>query len=309
MSEYTVVAYYAGIPPNNKNPEKPLILDNFLQGVSVSNDKAVAQYTPKIINCNVAVIQGFVHENRKTSPHLNLRKSVIDHQRATRSRSLLVDSNLFLYADPGNTKSYLRYSYDGVFPTTGFYFDTIVDPSRWQQISKDLGLTLQPWRKTGDHVLICLQRNGGWSMGDTNSVEWLHKTINKIKMHSARPIVVRPHPGDKKTIETLQLPYPGVSISKNVNLLDDLRNCWCTVTYNSSPGVASVIEGIPTFITDPIPQNSQSFAVGNTNLATIEKPLMPDRQQWIEKIAMSHWNFNELKNGSAWNHMRLFVNL
>lgn len=307
MSKYTVVAYYAGIPPGNKNPEKPLILTNFMQGVSACNDIAVPHVGTNIINCDVALVQGFVHDNSKNSTHLNLRKAVIDSQRALHKRSLIVDSNLFLYADPGNTKRYLRYSYDGVFPTTGFYFDTVVDPNRWTKISKDLGLSLQPWRKTGEHILICLQRNGGWSMGEVSSTEWLHKTIAKIKSHSNRPIVVRPHPGDSKTADSLIIKYPGVSISKNTNLLDDLRNCWCTITYNSSPGVASVIEGIPTFITDSIPKNSQSFSVGNIDLSTIENPLMPERQQWIEKIAMSHWNFNELKDGSAWNHMRLFV--
>jgi hypothetical protein len=52
---------------------------------------------------------------------------------------LIVDSNLFLYADKSNQKHYLRYSFDGVFPTTGFYFDQDIDPARWKQISKDLG--------------------------------------------------------------------------------------------------------------------------------------------------------------------------
>ena len=33
MSRFVAAAYYAGIPPNNSNPEKPQILDNFLEGV------------------------------------------------------------------------------------------------------------------------------------------------------------------------------------------------------------------------------------------------------------------------------------
>ena len=32
------------------------------------------------------------------------------------------------------TYHYLRYSWDGVFRRTGFYFDKDIDPARWQQI-------------------------------------------------------------------------------------------------------------------------------------------------------------------------------
>ena len=61
------------------------------------------------------------------------------------------------------------------------------------------------------------------------------------------------------------------------------------------------------FLTDPEPKHSQSFEVSNTDLSLIENPLMPERQQWIEKIAMCHWNFEELKSGEAWQHIRKFV--
>jgi len=49
-----------------------------------------------------------------------------------------VDSNLFLYANTTNPLHYLRYSFNGVFPTTGIYCDTTIDPCRWQKISQNL---------------------------------------------------------------------------------------------------------------------------------------------------------------------------
>jgi hypothetical protein len=79
------------------------------------------------------------------------------------------------------------------------------------------------------------------------------------------------------------------------------------VVYNSSPSVASVIEGVPVFITDPSPEVSQSHAVANTDINTIETPKLLDRQAWVEKLAMCHWNFNELSNGSAWKYMRTYL--
>lgn len=308
MSNITAVAYYSGIPPTNKNPEKPLILDNFLQGVKASGDHAIAHTGMNAVPCDVALIQGFVHEHGKSAPHLQLRQDAVTLQKENNRRSLIVDSNLFLYADPNNTNTYLRYSFDGVFPTTGFYFDRNVDPARWQKISDDLGIWLKPWRTQGEHILICLQRHGGWSMGGLDVQTWLDQTIAQIRQHSRkRQIVVRTHPGDKKIKSILKIYGKGVRLSVNERLVDDLTGAWATVVYNSSPSVASAIEGVPVFITDPISQHSQAYEIANTDLGKLENPEMPERKTWIERISMCHWNFNELRSGEAWKFFKQYI--
>ena len=308
MSNITAVAYYSGIPPTNKNPEKPLILDNFLQGVKASGDHAIAHTGMNAVPCDVALIQGFVHEHGKSAPHLQLRQQAVALQKENNRRSLIVDSNLFLYADPNNTKTYLRYSFDGVFPTTGFYFDRNVDPARWQKISDDLGIWLKPWRTQGEHILICLQRHGGWSMGGLDVQTWLDQTIAQIRQHSRkRQIVVRTHPGDKKIKSILKIYGKGVRLSVNERLVDDLKGAWATVVYNSSPSVASAIEGVPVFITDPISQHSQAYEIANTDLGKLENPDMPERKTWIERVSMCHWNFNELRSGEAWKFFKQYI--
>jgi hypothetical protein len=308
VSKLTAVAYYAGIPPNNRNLEKPQILDYFCQGVTASGDSAIAHRGLSTLDCDVALIQGFVHEHGKTAPHLQLRHNAVLLQKNNNKRSLIVDSNLFLYADPNNTKTYLRYSFDGVFPTTGFYFDRDIDPTRWSKISRDLNISLKPWRTQGDHILICLQRHGGWSMGGLSVQTWLDQTITQIRQYSGkRQIVVRTHPGDKKIKSILKIYGNGVRLSVNERLVDDLRNAWATVVYNSSPSIASIIEGIPAFVTDPNPQRSQSYKVANTDLSRLENPEMLDRQQWIERISMCHWNFEELRSGNAWNFFKRYI--
>ena len=307
MSKLTAIAYYAGIPPNNRNLEKPQILDYFCQGVIASGDSAIAHQGLNVLDCDVALIQGFVHEHGKSAPHLQLRKNAIALQKKNQQRSLIVDSNLFLYADKSNLLHYLRYSFDGVFPTTGFYFDQDVDPARWSQISKDLGISLKPWRTQGNHILICLQRNGGWSMRGLDVIEWMNSTILEIRKHSKRPIVVRAHPGDKKIRSYLKINHKSVSLSTKTDLREDLQNAWATVVYNSSPSVASIIEGIPAFLTDPEPQHSQSAAIANTDISKIEDPLMLDRQAWIERLSMCHWKFDELKSGLAWNFFKRYI--
>lgn len=306
MSKFKAVAYYGGIPPKNNNPEKPLILDNFIRGVIASGDEGIAHREMNPIACDVAFIQGFVHEHGKTAPHLLLRQNAVDLQKQNGKRSLIVDSNLFLYADPGNTKTYLRYSFDGVFPTTGFYFDTEIDPNRWQKLSTNLGISLKPWRTQGSHILICCQRNGGWSMKGIPVQQWLEETINKVRCFSDRPIIVRPHPGDKKWQTYLRITQKNVSISTN-HIKQDLQNAWATVLHNSSPAVASAIEGVPVFLTDPNPEFSQAAEVSNTILKRLEDPKMFDRQAWVEKLSMCHWNFDELRSGEAWQFFRKFI--
>jgi hypothetical protein len=307
MSRLTAVAYFKGIPPNNNNAEKPLILNNFLEGVRNSGDNAIAHQGFDVVPCDVAFIQGFVHEHGKTAPHLQLRQNAVDLQKQNNKRSLIVDSNLFLYADPGNTRHYLRYSFDGVFPTTGFYFDKDVDPNRWTKISTNLGLSLKPYRTNGNHILVCCQRNGGWSMKGMSVNEWLNKTVVTLRSLTDRPIVVRVHPGDKKWRQWFKLPaHPNVTLSQR-HIKEDLQNAWASVVYNSSPSVASLIEGVPTFVTDPQPEFSQVNGVCNTTLKRIEDPKLYDRKEWIERLSMCHWNFDELKSGEAWQFFRKFI--
>jgi hypothetical protein len=301
----TVRIYYAGIPANNTKLEKRDVLRNFHLGVQdgLSTEVETMTWEPS----DLAVMQGWVHADSGTAPHLMFRKKIIESQRRIGKHTIAIDSNLFLYKDPKNINTYLRFSLDDVFPTTGNYFTNNVDSSRWQQIKKDIGLELHPWRLLGAHILICLQRNGGWSMAGLDVMKWCDQTINELRKYTDRPIIVRAHPGDKRARQYLKLNHPNVKISSNENILDDFKYAWATVTYNSSPGVASAIEGIPVFVTDPNPKVSQAFDIANTHLSLIENPLMPDRQPWIEKISMCHFNFKDLQSGVAWNIIKDYL--
>jgi hypothetical protein len=301
----TVRIYYAGIPLKNKNLEKELVLQNFHLGIP--DNQSVEVKTMDWQLSDLAVMQGWAHENGGAAPHLKFRREIINKQKLNNKSVLAIDSNLFLYRDQGNSKQYLRFSLNDIFPTTGNYFTDFVNPQRWQQIKTDIGFDLQPWRTNGNHILICLQRNGGWSMKNINVVDWCNNTILQLRNHTDRPIVVRAHPGDRRASEYIKHINKGVKISKNPNLLEDLTKTWATITYNSSPGVASAIEGIPVFVTDPIPQISQAHEVANTDLSKIESPQLFERQQWIEKLSMCHFNFDDLRKGVAWNIIKEYI--
>jgi hypothetical protein len=302
----TVAAYLMGIPPGNTNPEKPQIIVNFIEGVWASGDKGtiICDYTP--VNTDVGVIQGFVHNSGKNGPHLQLRQDVYNTQTRNGKRTIIVDSNLFLYADPGNSNKFLRYSYDGIFPSTGEYCNNNPDPARWELIKSKLGIDLKPWKSGGRYILICCQRDGGWSMNGTPLLNWLVKVINEIRKYSGKPIMIRFHPGDKNVVNhkraLARYKLGEVVVSHTPNIIDDFKTAAAVVSHNSSPGVVAAIEGVPVFLTDH--KNSQACDVAHTDFSFLEKPQEFDRDLWIQKMAQMHWTLDELKDGTAWRHLR-----
>jgi hypothetical protein len=301
-----VVSYLGGVPSPLKSPHKTEVLKRFAQGVNRHGDQGIAHQSRNLIQCDVGVIQGWVHARSPNTPHLMLRRNV--SQNTHNKHTIIIDSNLFNY-NLGKLyhKHYSRYSMDGVFPTTGNYFKEIVDPNRWKQISKDLQLSLKDWRTNGKHILLACQRNGGWSMDTYAVTDWVSHTVKELRKYTDRPIVVRGHPGDKDAMRYLSQKGVDWTLSRKEKITDDFKNAWATITYNSSPGVASAIEGIPVFVTDPNARVSQAYDVANTNLADIENPKTFERQKWVEALSMCHWKFEELSDGSAWAHMRSYV--
>lgn len=309
---HTVAVYHRSVP-NAKNQEKVDVLRFFSQGVTAAGDTAIDVHDTHLRACKVAVIQGWITDRPEQKAHLALRHRVIHSQIAQRQYVVGIDSNLFLYADTKNSMHYLRYSFNGVFPNTGIYCDNNPDPQRWQSISRHLNIAVKDYRNTGEHILLLLQRNGGWSMGGFDVQDWCNQTIAHIRQYSDRPIVIRAHPGDKQALTYLdpntgrcRIAWnKGVKLSKKANLIDDLKNCWAAVNHNSSPVVGAALEGIPVFVTDPV--RSQCKDIANVDFSLIENPAMPDRQPWVNRLAMSHWNFAELQSGQCWNHMRQFI--
>tara|TARA_R110000851_G_scaffold68544_3_gene154075 strand:+ start:1142 stop:2077 length:936 start_codon:yes stop_codon:yes gene_type:complete len=306
----TVASYLMGIPPGNRNLEKPAIINNFIEGVNKVGDKGAVVTGWQPMNTDVAVIQGFVHADSKQTKHLLLRKAVMDNQINRGKRFIIVDANLFLYKDKTNAKGYLRYSYDGIFPTTGEYCYDQPDPFRWRKLKEDLNIEVKDWKmNNGRDILICCQRDGGWSMDGQGVVSWLVKTIGEIRRYSDRPVTVRFHPGDKRVAGHIKqlagYRIPKLKISYAQHITEDFETSYAVINYNSSPAIASVIEGLPTFVLDP--DRSQANGVVHSSLSDLESPREFDRENWLHKLAQCHWTLDELKTGEAWRHLKRFA--
>jgi hypothetical protein len=298
--------FYNSIRNPAKFTNKVDLMDNFKAGVLANGDQVVDYHNNQLPdqNLDAGFVLGYTLEE-------NFRRKIIDVLQARKIPQIFVDSNILHYARKEH--EWHRYSLNSVYPNDGIYFFDKLDTDKWLTYSEWHGVELQPWRQQGQHILILCQRPKGWNMFGNDQDHWLEKTIDKIrKISPKRPIVVRMHPGDGsrfKQIDKINKRYSSktlrVSTSTNENIRDDLINCWCTVGYNSTPNVVSLIEGVPAYVEDPV--HSWAADTAFTDLQLIKDPPLPDRSQWVHKIANIHWSNEEVRSGRLWAAIKNYI--
>jgi hypothetical protein len=149
-------------------------------------------------------------------------------------------------------------------------------------------------------------------MLNRNGLEWIINIVSRIKEHTDRKIIIRLHPGDK-TYDTENrrklnqvFNRTNIHISNNPNILHDLSNAWCSVGYNSTPNCASIIEGVPVYLDNPL--NSWAKDVSFNDLKLLENPPEPDRDEWLHKLSNIHWSNTEISSGEYWSKLKKFYN-
>ncbi len=171
--------------------------------------------------------------------------------------------------------------------------------------AKNLGLKLQPWRTSGEHILICGQHDKSLQWKNMGSMaNWMLKTIDTIKLHTNLPIIFRPHP--RCPLPEIEREWTNVrreEPKKIPNTYDDFdmsfKGAWATVSWSSNPGIHSIIAGIPAF-TGP---SSLAYDVANKDLKDIHTPTLPDRQQWLNDYAHTEYTIEEISQGIPHKHL------
>jgi len=292
---HDVVVYLSSLPRIADRNRKVEVLQAFAAGCTQLGLKTLLQGNQQLVPTKLAVILGWVGQSIK-GPHIQLRKDVIANQKV-----MSIDGSCFKFADP--TSIFLRYSLDGVYYNTNEYANKNSSPDKWNQIKQRLNLELKPWRNNGNHILVCGQRDGGWSMKGTDMNQWVLDTVKQIRTRTSRPIVIRPHP--KNPINPhLFGSIPNLKFSRATTLQQDLHNAWASVFFNSSSCVASVLAGVPVFASD---SDCVAWQVANQDLSQIEKPLTPERKQWLWDLSSAHWTDEESRSGLIYNKFRPFL--
>lgn len=293
--------FYNSISNPAKFSNKVMLMDNFAMGARVHGDEIVEfrDNTLPDQKLDAGFVLGYTLED-------NFRKKIINQLRLQKVPAVFVDSNILHYGRKEH--EWHRYSLGSVYPDSGTYFFDALDRTKWNTFSSWHGVELKPWRTAGNHILVLCQRPKGFNMFTDQEV-WLDKTVSRLRKRSQRPIMIRMHPGDGtrfKQIEKIQKKYgTTVTISQHDNIRDALVNCWCTVGINSTPNVVAAIEGIPGYVEDLA--HSWAADVAFNDLALVETPPMPDRSEWIHKIANIHWSNDEVRSGKLWSAIKNYI--
>ena len=141
-------------------------------------------------------------------------------------------------------------------------------------------IKLKPWQYEGDYILFIPPsehvKNYYWF--DKN---WEEQTLKTIKKHTRKPIKIRTK--ESKT-----------SLDK------DLEDAFCTVSYQSTVCIKSIINGVPSFCDN----SSMGLPVSLTDMSQIKDPLYtPEREQWINSLLANQFTMKEIQNGEAWKYV------
>ena len=221
----------------------------------------------------------------------------------------------------GVNSKHIRFGWNSYLYNEADYNNLNSPPDRWLKLRKDFNIENKDWKKDGEYILLLCQKSGDSSLNSlyknhTSYIEWVRYTINEIKKHTNRHIVIRPHIVQTDTLIKrlygLAKDISNVSISKNFitesnhyggnGLQEDFKNAYCAVTYNSLSAVDAVLEGLPVITLDP---GAMAWPVAHHSLSQIESlDRSIDKTQWLYDTAYSQWTGIELKEGKAWEHIK-----
>ena len=179
-----------------------------------------------------------------------------------------------------------------------------VDGERW----KKFNIELQPWKQTGDKIVICGQHSNSHQWRNNPPMTtWFDQQITQIRKHTDKPIVIRPHPRNGVSLNAKK--YQNVKIVTpqrdrrtydDTDLAERLKSAWAVVSHSSNPAMTAVFSGIPVYVSEA----SLSYDVGNVSYENINHPNMPDRKQWANKLAYTEWWPDEIAQGLPWARIK-----
>ena len=164
------------------------------------------------------------------------------------------------------------------------YFGPVVD-----QPSDRLALTGIGFRKfrPGTNILLAPPSQKLLMMYDIDLETWLNTTIEEIKNHTDRPIVIR-----KKQSRTVRMTEDTMEMA----LAQDVH---CLVTFSSIAAGEALLLGKPAITLGP----NAAAPLCSQSISEIENPKIPTLDEvkaWAANLAYNQFTEAEMRNGTAW---------
>lgn len=166
-----------------------------------------------------------------------------------------------------------------------------LDPDR----PKKLGLKLEEAKNHRSEILIASQHRQSLQTENVNLERWISSTCDKIRLHSDRLIVLRPHP--RSNLDRRLLPSGIVlenpqKISGSYDSFDFDPRYHAVINYNSGPGILAAIAGARTIVDDSSLARPVSISIPK-----IEEPYTVDRHRWFLEITHTEYTVDEIRQG------------
>lgn len=256
------------------------VFDAFKHSVIQAGHECVENHP----NCDIDVIWSVLWNGR-----MSQNKAIWDRAKAIKKPVIVLEVGHF---KRGTT---WKVGLNGI--NRDAYFGSIGnDDSR----ARLLGLTLSEWKLNKDGpIIICAQHSKSEQWTNMPSISnWVIQTIDQIRMHTDRTIIVRPHP--RCPLPLIETEFRNVTQQTPQKLngtYDDFDflydDAYAVVNWSSNPAVEAVRHGIPVFVGP----SSLAWDVANHSLNTINDPVQPDRQQWLNDLAYTEYTVQEIAEG------------
>ena len=155
---------------------------------------------------------------------------------------------------------------------------------RWQKLK----ISLHP-RRYGSQIVVAVPDEKPCKFYGIDLMTWIKQTVDTIKQHTDRPVVVRQRAHDRRE---------RVSVDPLSQVL--VNDVHALVTFNSNAATESVLLGVPVFTLAPA---NAAAPVGCQNLQQIESPYWPDSDKlhaWAHHLAYGQFHISELRDGTAY---------
>ncbi len=270
----------------------------------------------------------YVQINIQHSKHIKepFREPFYNYISQSRKPSIVFESAVFRQNVSNNFKDkYFRFGWNSFLWNESNFGPMGNDSDRWNRIQEEQQIEIRPWReKPGEYILVVLQH-----VIDTSLIRmiesygsyynWFYNCITRIRTHTDLPIVVRPHPKHgmySEFFDAYRVPevfdmFSDVYWSRNQGsdglnggkfLEKDLEDAHAVVGWTSNALTEAACYGVPTY---PMSPGAMVTPVAPWPITDIGKMCkMPDRQQWLNDLAYCQWTYEEIQNGTAWNHIK-----
>ena len=258
----------------------------------------IEEYKP----CDIAIVWGS-HKNVRGDSYF--LKNIYDYQKRNGGKIIVLEQGFLKRADyylvgwncPGGRGDYKNDN----MPSDRF---------------EELDIQVKPWKQEqGENlnVLVCGQIPWDQNIQDISLRSWCRFVSCELSLRVNKNCKVRykPHPKimnnkglGRRYDKALDMTSFDMSTEQEKNLLQviEQKKIDIVICYSSNSAVETVINGTPTIT---FSESSMAWDVTSyeINHQTMTNPFMPDRTQWLNNLAYTQWNLEEISQGLPFKHL------